>query len=208
MDFIKKYPGLIVFTGIVIILIIWIAIGYNGMLSKEMEVDNAWGNVESQYQRRKDLIPNLEKTVKSYAKYEGETYLKVTKARTAAEEAQNIADATSTTVPGDEMELQRYVDAQDNAKKALDIYVNAVREAYPELQASKNYLEFQAQLEGTENRIQTARQEYNEKVKIYNTSVRSFPNVIVSGMLGFDKKSMFKADAGAQNAPSVFDDEE
>lgn len=193
--------------GVILILIIWIASGYNGMLSQEQTVDNAWGNVESQYQRRKDLIPNLERTVKAYAKHEGDTYLNVTKSRAAAMNAQADADQVSQgQAPTDEQQMQRYMDAQDNARKALDIYVNAVKEAYPDLKSSKNFSDFQVQLEGTENRIQVAREAYNAAVKDYNISVRRFPNVIISGMMGFQKKSMFQAEAGAQRAPQVFEE--
>ncbi len=203
----KKRIILFAILGVILILIIWIASGYNGMLSQEQTVDNAWGNVESQYQRRKDLIPNLERTVKAYAKHEGDTYLNVTKARTAAMNAQADAETVSQgQAPVDEQQMQRYMDAQDNARKALDIYVNAVKEAYPDLKSSKNFSDFQAQLEGTENRIQVAREAYNAAVKDYNISVRKFPNVIISGMMGFQKKSMFQAEAGAQRAPQVFEE--
>lgn len=203
----RKRIILFSFLGVILILIIWIASGYNGMLSQEQTVDNAWGNVESQYQRRKDLIPNLERTVKAYAKHEGDTYLNVTKARAAAMNAQADADQVSQgQAPTDEQQMQRYMDAQDNARKALDIYVNAVKEAYPDLKSSKNFSDFQVQLEGTENRIQVAREAYNAAVKDYNISVRRFPNVIISGMMGFQKKSMFQAEAGAQRAPQVFEE--
>ena len=102
--------------------------------------------------------------------------------------------------------MQRYMDAQENARKALDIYVNAVKEAYPDLKSSQNFADFQAQLEGTENRIQVARETYNAAVKDYNIKVRSFPAVLISGMMGFQKKSMFQAEAGAQRAPKVFEE--
>lgn len=191
----------------VVILIIWIASGYNGMVTQEQNVDTAWGNVESQYQRRKDLIPNLERTVKAYTKHEGETYLAVTKARSAAMNAQDDAmQAGAQGAPTDPQQMQRYMDAQDNARKALDIYVNAVKEAYPDLKSSQNFADFQAQLEGTENRIQVAREAYNETVKNYNITVRKFPNVLISGMFGFQKRTMFQAEAGAQRAPEVFEE--
>ena len=173
-----------VIGGLLLLLIIWIASGYNGMLKQEQNVDTAWGNVESQYQRRKDLIPNLENTVKAYTRHEGETYLAVTKARSAAMLAQEDAQGVSQgQAPADPAQMQRYIDAQDNARKALDIYVNAVKEAYPDLKSSQNFADFQAQLEGTENRIQIAREAYNTAVKDYNIKVRSFPNVIISGIM-------------------------
>lgn len=176
------------------------------MLSSELEVEKSWGNVESQYQRRKDLIPNLEKTVKAFARHEENTYTNVVKARTAAQRAQQAADMTAQAVPDDDMQMERYMQAQDQAKKALDIYVNAVTEAYPELRSSQNFLDFQENLTGTENRIQVARANYNEAVQTYNKKVRSFPNVLISGIFGFSKKSMFKADADAALAPQVFEE--
>ena len=205
----KKYRTLIIIGAIVLVLVIWLVSGYNGMLNTQVEVDTAWGNVESQYQRRKDLIPNLEKTVKAFAKHEGKTYTEVVKARSAAVRAQQNADqAAGGAIPADEQQMDRYMLAQDQAKKTLDIYVNAVREAYPELRSSQNFLDFQENLTGTENRIQVARVNYNDAVKVYNKKVRSFPNVLISGMFGFTPKSMFKADADAASAPSVFADVE
>ncbi len=202
----KKYTTLIVIGVIVLVLGIWLGVGYNSMLSSELEVEKSWGNVESQYQRRKDLIPNLEKTVKAFARHEENTYTEVVKARTAAQRAQQAADMTAQAVPDDDMQMERYMQAQDQAKKALDIYVNAVTEAYPELRSSQNFLDFQENLTGTENRIQVARANYNEAVQTYNKKVRSFPNVLISGIFGFSKKSMFKADADAALAPQVFEE--
>lgn len=202
----KKYTTLIVIGVIVLVLGIWLGVGYNSMLSSELEVEKSWGNVESQYQRRKDLIPNLEKTVKAFARHEENTYTNVVKARTAAQRAQQAADMTAQAVPDDDMQMERYMQAQDQAKKALDIYVNAVTEAYPELRSSQNFLDFQENLTGTENRIQVARANYNEAVQTYNKKVRSFPNVLISGIFGFSKKSMFKADADAALAPQVFEE--
>lgn len=177
------------------------------MLNAELAVDKSWGNVESQYQRRKDLIPNLEKTVKAYASHEETTFTEVVKARTAAQKAQQVADLTAQEgVPADDQQMQRYMQAQDQAKKTLDIYVNAVTEAYPDLRSSQNFMDFQENLTGTENRIQVARANYNESVETYNKKVRSFPNVLISGMFGFSKKSMFKADADAAIAPQVFEE--
>lgn len=202
----KKYTTLIVIGVIVLVLGIWLGVGYNSMLSSELEVEKSWGNVESQYQRRKDLIPNLEKTVKAFARHEENTYTEVVKARTAAQRAQQAADMTAQAVPDDDMQMERYMQAQDQVKKALDIYVNAVTEAYPELRSSQNFLDFQENLTGTENRIQVARANYNEAVQTYNKKVRSFPNVLISGIFGFSKKSMFKADADAALAPQVFEE--
>ena len=203
----KSYIIIGAIVAVVLILVVCVASSYNGMLIQEQEVDTAWGNVESQYQRRKDLIPNLERTVKAYTKHEGETYIAVTKARSAALTAQEDAAAAGQQgAPADDQQMQRYMDAQDNARRALDIYVNAVKEAYPDLKSSQNFADFQAQLEGTENRIQVAREAYNSKVKDYNIAVRRFPGVLISGMMGFQKRSMFQAEAGAQRAPQVFEE--
>lgn len=202
----KKYIPWIVIGGVILILIIWIASGYNGMLNSEQEVENKWGDVQSQYQRRKDLIPNLENTVKKYAQHEEETLTKVTEARNSALQAQRLAEALPQEMPADEQEMERYLQTQENATRALNVYVNAVTEAYPTLLSNQNFLDFQENLTGTENRIQVARANFNEAVKAYNVKVRSFPNVLISGMLGFQKKSMFRADADAAEAPVVMND--
>lgn len=204
---IKKYTPLLIIGGLLLALVIWLISGYNGMYSEKQALDKAWGNVESQYQRRKDLIPNLEKTVKAFAKHEEETYTNVVKARKAANQAQDAANALPQEIPSDEQEMARYMQTQAEASKALDIYVNAVAEAYPELRSSQNFLDFQENLTGTENRIQVARANYNEAVEKYNKKVRSFPNVMISGMFGFTEKSMFRADADAARAPQVFEEE-
>ncbi|MCM1004759.1 MAG: LemA family protein [Prevotella sp.] len=202
----KKYLPWIIIGGIVVILIAWIATSYNGMYNAEQDVEQKWGDLQSQYQRRKDLIPNLENTVKSYAKYEGETLTAVTEARANAHTTQQLADALPKEAPTDAQALANYMKVQDDATKALNLYVNAVKEAYPDLKANQNYLEFQENLTGTENRIQVARTNYNEAVTVYNKKVGRFPNVMIAGMLGFDKRSTFQAEAGAQYAPAVFND--
>lgn len=203
----KKYTPLLIIGGLLLVVIIWLTSGYNGMYSEKQALDKAWGNVESQYQRRKDLIPNLEKTVKAFAKHEEETFTNVVKARKAANQAQDAANALPQQIPSDEQEMARYMQTQAEASKALDVYVNAVAEAYPELRSSQNFLDFQENLTGTENRIQVARANYNDAVEKYNKKVRSFPNVLISGMFGFTEKSMFRADADAARAPQVFDEE-
>lgn len=177
---------------------------YNNMVPAEEEVDQAWANVENQYQRRADLIPNLVNTVKGYAAHESETLQAVTDARAGLTQAlDNANSATSADVTTSEQAMQRFQQAQSNLKGALDIYVNAVREAYPDLKANTNFLGLQDQLEGTENRIATERTRYNEKVKAYNVMIRRFPSNIFAGMFGFSEKPMFQAEAGAQNAPKV-----
>ena len=192
---------------VIVILVIWLASGYNGMYKEKQTVDEAWANVESQYQRRKDLIPNIENTVAAFAKHEETTLTSVIKARNNAEKAQAVADALPQGAPADNQEFDRYMNAQNEASRALNLYVNAVKEAYPQLTSQQNFMDLQSQLEGTENRIQVAREGYNAAVKKYNEKVRSFPNVLISGMFGFPEKAMFRADADAAVAPTVFEND-
>ncbi len=172
---------------------------YNSLVEKEQTVDQAWAQVENQYQRRADLIPNLVNTVKGYSEHESETYIKVTEARSGLSEAYNAAEA----IENPQSNIRAYQEAQSKLKGALDIYVNAVREAYPDLKANQNFINLQTQLEGTENRISTERQRYTEAVKEYNTSIKKFPTNIYAGWFGFKEKEQFKAETGAEKAPKV-----
>ena len=177
---------------------------YNSLVEQEQTVEQAWAQVENQYQRRTDLIPNLVNTVKVYATHESETLQSVTNARAGLTEAYNKANA----LPADqatasEESLQQYQQAQNDLKGALDIYVNAVREAYPDLKANQNFINLQTQLEGTENRISTERMRYTEAVKNFNTAIKKFPTVIYAGWFGFEEKPQFKAEEGANKAPEV-----
>lgn len=188
-------------TLLVIGVLILIMVGgtlttYNGLIAKDEAVATAWGNIQSQYQRRADLIPNLVSTVKGYAKHESETLENVMAAR---------AKATQITVNSDNLtpeKLKQYQAAQGELSQALGRLM-AVSENYPNLKANENFSELQAQLEGTENRINESRQIYNSAVQTYNVSVRRFPANIVAGMFGFDKKNQFEAEAGAEKAPKV-----
>ena len=188
-------------TLLVIGVLILIMVGgtlttYNGLIAKDEAVATAWGNIQSQYQRRADLIPNLVSTVKGYAKHESETLENVMAAR---------AKATQITVNADNLtpeKLKQYQAAQGEVSQALGRLM-AVSENYPNLKANENFSELQAQLEGTENRINESRQIYNSAVQTYNVSVRRFPANIVAGMFGFDKKNQFEAEAGAEKAPKV-----
>ncbi len=169
---------------------------YNKMVGLEESVDQSWGEVETQYQRRADLIPNLVSTVKGYATHEQQTFEKVTEAR---------AKATSITLNIDDLteeNLAKYQKAQNDLSSALKSLL-AVSENYPDLKASKNFEDLQAQLEGTENRIAVARTRYTEAVKDYNVSIRRFPATIFAGMFGFSKKPQFQAEEGAARAPQV-----
>ena len=166
------------------------------MVDADAEVEKKWANVESVYQRRADLIPNLVATVKGYAEHEESTLQAVTDARTRATSI-TIDPATATPE-----QMEAWMAAQDEVSGALGRLL-AVAESYPDLKANQNFLQLQAQLEGTENRISVERQKYNEAVKEYNVMVRRFPNNIIASMFGFDAKSMFEAQAGAEVAPVV-----
>lgn len=177
---------------------------YNTLVEQEQTVEQAWAQVENQYQRRADLIPNLVNTVKGYAEHESETLQGVTNARAGLTDAYNKAKALSgAEATSSDESLQQYQQAQNELKGALDIYVNAVREAYPDLKANENFNNLQIQLEGTENRIATERMRYTEAVKNFNTAIKKFPTVIYAGWFGFEEKPQFKAEEGADKAPEV-----
>ncbi len=186
---------LIVLSVIVFICLIG-GCSYNGMVSKEENVKARWGAVQSQYQRRSDLIPNLVATVKGAANFEKSTLVEVTNARARATSIQ--VDPTKL----DPATIQKYQAAQGQLSTALGRLLVA-SENYPTLRANDNFTALQAQLEGTENRINVARLDYNNAVQDYNTTVRSFPTVITAKLFGFNEKGSFAADAGAENAPKV-----
>lgn len=186
----------IIILAVVAIVAIWGITGYNGMVKADEAVSTAWSNVENQYQRRADLIPNLVNTVKGYAAHEKETLDAVISARTRA---------TQVTVDADNLtpeKLQEFQKAQDEVGSALGRLL-AITEAYPELKANQNFLELQAQLEGTENRISVERRNFNDAAKSYNTSIRTFPRNLLAGMFGFEKRPYFEAQEGAEKAPEV-----
>lgn len=169
---------------------------YNEMVEKDEAVSTAWSNVEVQYQRRSDLIPNLVSTVKGYAQHEQSTLQAVMEAR---------SKATQITVDADNLtpeKMKEYQQAQGEISSALGKLL-AITENYPELKANQNFSELQAQLEGTENRITEARRRYNESVQEYNVLVRSFPNNLFAKMFGFDKKEKYEAENGSEKAPEV-----
>lgn len=191
-----KKTGLWITLGVVAVVVIWCVSAYNGLVSKETTVDEAWANVETVYQRRSDLIPNLVNTVKGYAAHEAQTLQAVTSARA---NATSITIDPSTATPE---EMEKWMAAQDEVGKALGRLI-AISESYPELKANENFRDLQVQLEGTENRISTERRKYNEVVKEYNVSVRRFPTNLVASIFGFDRKAMFEAQEGAEVAPVV-----
>lgn len=201
----KNFISKITLTIVVIVATLSMtSCNYNTLVEQEQTVEQAWAQVENQYQRRADLIPNLVNTVKGYAEHESETLQGVTNARAGLTDAYNKAKALSgAEATSSEESLQQYQQAQNELKGALDIYVNAVREAYPDLKANENFNNLQIQLEGTENRIATERMRYTEAVKNFNTAIKKFPTVIYAGWFGFEEKPQFKAEEGADKAPEV-----
>jgi LemA protein len=169
---------------------------YNGLVDKQQNVENTWAKVQSAYQRRADLIPNLVNTVKGYADFEKSTLTEVVNAR---------AKATSVNIDANNMNaesLKQFQDAQGGLTSALSRLLVTV-EKYPDLKANQNFLELQSQLEGTENRIKVARDEFNESVKSYNVKVKKFPTNLFAGIFGFKSRPYFEADKGAEKAPEV-----
>lgn len=170
--------------------------GYNTMVQKDENVEAQWANVQNAYQRRADLIPNLVNTVKGAANFEQETLTRVIEAR---------AKATSVNISPDNLtpeNIERFQQAQGELSSALSRLLVSV-ERYPELKANQNFLELQAQLEGTENRISVERRKFNESVQDYNSYIRSFPRNFIAGMFDFEKKGYFEAEDSAQQAPTV-----
>lgn len=196
MNFVKKHLGLFITLGVVFVIVAWCVSGYNGLVQMDEGVQNKWADVETQYQRRADLIPNLVNTVKGYAAHEKETLSEVVKAR---------SEATSVKFDAENMSAEQmaaFQKAQSGVSSALSKLLMVV-ERYPDLKANQNFLELQSQLEGTENRITVARRDYNAVAKEYNSTVRKFPKNIIAGMFGFEKKAYFEAEQGAEKAPAV-----
>ena len=193
---VKKNLGWIIPVGILVVVVLWAIGGYNGMVKMDEQVQNSWANVETQYQRRADLIPNLVSTVKGYAKHEQQTLEDVVKARSEATQVK--VDSENLTPE----KLAAFQKAQSGVSSALGRLL-AVAENYPDLKANQNFLELQSQLEGTENRITVARKDFNDTAKSYNQAIRQFPKNILAGLFGFEKKSYFEAEAGSEKAPKV-----
>ena len=185
-----------IWIGVVAVVAIFFYATYNGFVNREEGLKSAWSNVETQYQRRADLIPNLVNTVKGYAAHETQTLNEVTEAR---------ARATSINLSADDLtpeRLAQFQRAQAEGRSALGRLI-AVSESYPDLKANQNFLELQAQLEGTENRIAVARKDFNAAAQQYNVSVRRFPANLVARMFGFGQKPYFESPEGAAAAPQV-----
>ena len=196
MDFFKKNKGMVITLAVIAVIALWSISAYNGMVGMDEGVQGKWADLETQYQRRSDLIPNLVNTVKGYAAHEKETLAAVVQARSEATSVK--IDPTNMTAE----QMAQYQQAQNGVSSALGKLLVVV-EKYPDLKANQNFLELQAQLEGTENRITVARRNFNEAAKEYNTAIRRFPKNILAGMFGFEKKAYFEAEQGAEKAPQV-----
>lgn len=191
-----KFSKGIIAAVVAILVLLWGVSKYNGLVGSQEQVNTAWAQVENNYQRRADLIPNLVNVVKGYASHERETLEGVIQARSRA---------TSTTIDAnnmDEAALARFQQSQDALSSALSRLMVVV-EKYPELKANEQFQTLMAQLEGTENRIATARRDFNEVAKTYNLEVRSFPNSLIAGITGFRPRPYFTAQAGSDVAPVV-----
>jgi len=191
-----KNTPLLIFLGFVFILGIWSFSSYNKMVNLDVGVEQAWSQVENQYQRRADLIPNLVNTVKGYAAHEQETFTAVIEAR---------SKATSTTINAGQLDaasVQKFQQAQDGLSSALSKLMVVV-ERYPDLKANQNFLQLQAQLEGTENRIAVERKRFNDITGEYNKALRRIPTVLFAGMMGLEKKGFFEATQGSEVPPEV-----
>ena len=189
-------------TGLIIVIIIGLILLrgwsiYNGLVKKQEAMNSAWSQVENVYQRRADLVPNLVAVVKNYAEYEQETLTAVTEARAKA------AASTVNMENFDETDFSHFESVQKELGNSINRLLVTI-ENYPDLKASENYQSLQAQLTGCENRIQTERQRFNEAVKIYNQSIRKFPNLLIAKLLGFENRPYFEADEGADRVPETF----
>ena len=186
----------IIIIAVVALIAVFCTTSYNSMVSQDEAVGTAWSNVENQYQRRADLIPNLGNTVKGYASHEKETLEAVIAARAKATQTSiNLSDVSSE-------KMAAFQEAQGELSSALSRLMVSI-EKYPDLKANQNFQALQAQLEGTENRISVERRKFNDIARDYNTSIRRFPKNIVAGLFGFEKRPYFEAQEGAEKAPEV-----
>jgi LemA protein len=188
--------SLLVILGIILILFVWGCGGYNGLVKQDETVKNRWNKVQSDYQRRADLIPNLVNTVKGEASFERGTLTDVINARASA--SQTKIDANQLTPEN----LQKFQQAQGQLTQALGRFL-VITENYPNLRANDAFRSLQTQLEGTENRIKNSRNDFNDAVQTYNTKIRSFPTNVFAGIMGFKQRAGFAAEAGSEKAPEV-----
>jgi len=184
----KKTIIIIAVIAIVGLLIGFVVGSYNNLVEDREEVEESWSQISVQLQRRMDLIPNLVNTVKGYTEYEQSTLTAVTQARNALQNAGSVNEQ---------------IDAANRLDGALNVWVNAVTEAYPDLKANEQFTALQDELSGTENRIATARKDYNEDAREFNTEIKKFPRSNLAGIFGFDSYNYFEAQSGAENAPQV-----
>jgi len=192
----KSTVTLLVVVGILVVLVGWIVGAYNGLVTLDEETNDKWAKVESAYQRRGDLIPNLVNTVKGYADFEKETLTGVIEAR---------SKATGITLNANDLSpetIANFQAAQSELSGALSRLMVTV-ERYPDLKANQNFLSLQSQLESTENRIKIERDRFNTSIKNFNSTIRKFPKTIIASSFGFEKKGYFEADQGTENAPEV-----
>ncbi|MCX7767873.1 MAG: LemA family protein [Flavobacteriales bacterium] len=187
---------LFIALGVLLLIVGMLGCSYNNMVNREEKVESAWAQVETQYQRRADLIPNLVNTVKGAADFEQETLTRVVEARAAATSIKLNADDLTPE------NLRRFQEAQDQLSGALSRLLVIV-ERYPDIKANQNFRDLQVQLEGTENRIATARKDFNDAVMAYNAFIRRFPNNLIAGLFGFEKRGYFEASEGAERVPEV-----
>lgn len=184
----KGLIAIIAVVVVVVVLVVSLVGSYNGFIDKEEAVKTAQSAISVQLQRRADLIPNFVETVKGYSDYEQSTFTAVTEARSKVANASGVAEQA---------------EASQQLDKAIDIWVNAVTEAYPDLKANTQYIALQDELAGTENRIAVARKDYNDTASTYNKAVRRFPGSIVAGIFGFEQVEYFEADESANQVPTV-----
>lgn len=189
----KKYAWLIV-LGVVVVLGIWLASSYNGFIAAKANVDGQWAQVETQYQRRFDLIPNLVATTKGNARFEQETFTEIAQARSGWAQAKNVGDR------GQQIDAAQQFDAAFTP--ALSRIMLTV-EAYPELKANASFASLMTEITGTENRISVARKDFNESVKGYNVKVQSFPGALFARLFGFNAEDFFQSTPGSETAPTV-----
>lgn len=192
----KKWLPLIIILGLIVIVGGWFASVNNRLVHLDEDVMSQWGNVESSYQRRADLIPNIVNTAKGYAEFEQETLIRVTEARS---KATSVTVDPSTATPE---QMAQFQEAQAGVTSALSRLL-ATFERYPDLKANENFKELINELERTENRINVERNRFNETLRIYNPETRKFPTKIAAGILGFEPKPYFEAEAGTETAPKV-----
>ena len=192
-----KKRNLWIALAVVAVVVVWGVSVYNGLVERNEKVVEKWSQVENQYQRRYDLVPNLVNTVKGYAEHEKGLLEGVVEAR---------SKATSMTLDVESMtaeQLSEYLKVQNELGSAIKTSIVAIGEAYPDLKASNNFVELQAQLEGCENRIAVVRKDFNEAVRGYNLKVKRFPSNILAGLFGFDQKAYFESNEAAAEAPVV-----